>query len=169
MHKKLINDLHNIAFGIVSSVGNYYSNVEKIHQGNPYLLPKHKKSQKGEEKGRKNCTKRRFTEQTLAVKPVLHLCYKKRGENLNSRLQERVGLASRASVRWSFLSPLCLHKEQFQDEMRAGTHSWPACCTYGGEASWGTESSGQNPVQALVLRGVLYRGEHQRLSNTLSV
>lgn len=57
MHKKLINDLHNIAFGIVSSVGNYYSNVEKIHRGNLYLLPKHKNHGKGKRKGGKNVQK----------------------------------------------------------------------------------------------------------------
>lgn len=60
MHKKLINDLHNIAFGIVSSVGNYYANVEKKkkkHQGNLYLLPKQEESGKGKRKGGKNVQK----------------------------------------------------------------------------------------------------------------
>lgn len=99
MHKKLINDLHNIAFGLVSSVGNYHSNVKKNHKGNLYLLPKYKNHGKGKRKGGKNVTKRRFTEQTVAMKSVLHLSHKKRGENLKSRLQDSAGLASRASVR----------------------------------------------------------------------
>lgn len=51
MHKKLINDLHNIAFGIVSCVGNYYTNVEKIHQRNLYVLPKHEDGRRGKRKG----------------------------------------------------------------------------------------------------------------------
>lgn len=97
MHKKLINYLHNIAFGIVSSVGNYYSNVENIHQGNLYLLPKHKNNEKRKRKFEKKHTKRSFTKQTLAMKSALHLSFKKKRENLRSQVWEDAVCASRES------------------------------------------------------------------------
>lgn len=97
MHKKLTNDLHNIAFGAVSSVGNYYSNVENFHQGNLYSLPKHKNNGKGKRKVVKRHTKRSFTKQTLAMKSALHLSCKKKRDNLRSRLWEGAGCASRES------------------------------------------------------------------------
>lgn len=85
MHKKLINDLHNIAFGKVSSVGNYYSNVEKNTPGKSVLAFQTQESWKVEEKGRKNVKKKKnFKKQTLAVKSVFQLSSKKEGRELKT-------------------------------------------------------------------------------------
>lgn len=83
MHKKLINDLHNIAFGIVSSVGNYYVNVEKKKQKKKNTreictcFPNRRRVERGREREEK-MYKKSFTEEILTMKSVLYLSSKRR-------------------------------------------------------------------------------------------
>lgn len=77
MHKKLINDLHNIAFDTVSSVGNYYTNVEKKNTREICTcFPNRRRVERGRERDEK-MYKKSFTKETLATKSVLYLSSKR--------------------------------------------------------------------------------------------